>query len=102
VHFHGRDLATATAAFGMALGLAAVVAQLAGGLILQSNVLGLGWRSIFLVNLPVGILAALLVLILVRESRAAARTRLDLGGVALVTIGLVALVVPLVVGREQG
>jgi MFS family permease len=102
VHFRGRDLASATAAFGVALGVASVAAQLVGGVIVQSDVLGLGWRPIFLVNLPIGIAAVGLVLLLVPESRPGTATRLDLGGLALVTIGLIALVVPLIVGRELG
>src|SRR5262249_51054011 len=75
-HFNGRDLTIAMAVFGVALGLASVVAQLAGGLILQADVLGLGWRGIFLVNLPAGAAAMLLVPLLVRESRASAHSRL--------------------------
>jgi MFS family permease len=102
VHFHGRDLTAAMAAFGVALGLASVAAQLAGGLIIQADVLGLRWRSIFLVNLPIGIAAGGLALLLVPESRASGAGRLDLRGLALVTIGLVALVFPLIVGRELG
>jgi MFS family permease len=102
VHFHGRDLLSATAAFGVALGVASVAAQLLGGLILQADILGLHWRAIFLVNVPIGIAAAGLTLVLVPESRSGRAQRLDLVGVALVTTGLVALVFPLIVGRELG
>jgi MFS family permease len=102
VHFSGRELMAATAAFGVTLGVAAVAAQLAGGLILQADVLGLGWRAIFLVNVPIGLAAATLALTLVPESRSGRAARLDLAGVALVTVGLVALVLPLIVGREFG
>lgn len=102
VHFSGPRLASAMAAFGVALGMAAVSAQLAGGLLVQADVLGLGWRTIFLVNLPIGVAASALALLLVPESRAGGAARIDLGGVALVTVGLFALVSPLIVGRELG
>src|SRR2546429_7525858 len=44
----------ALAWFGVTMGLAFVSGQILGGLLLQANVLGLGWRAIFLVNVPVG------------------------------------------------
>ncbi len=100
VHFRGRDLAPAMAAFGVALGLASVAAQLVGGLVLETNFLGFGWRSIFLVGLPIGVAATGLAVLLVPESRAGSATRLDLTGVGLATTGMVALVFPLIVGRE--
>ncbi len=102
VHFRGRDLTSAMAAFGIALGIASVAAQLAGGVLIQADVLGLGWRSIFLVNLPISVGAAALVRLLVPESSTSPASRLDLGGLALVATGLLALVFPLIVGRELG
>src|SRR2546429_4052084 len=102
VHFRGRDLATAMGAFGVALGLASVSAQLVGGLLLQADVLGLGWRSIFLLNLPIGAAAAALALRWVPESPPGRGRGLDLVGVALLGAALAALVFPLVVGRELG
>ena len=102
VHFTGRDLGAAMAAFGMALGGAAVAAQLIGGYVVGTNFLGVGWRAIFLVGLPIGVLAIGLAVLLVPESRAGGTPRLDLAGVALVTGGLLALVFPLIVGRQLG
>jgi len=102
VHFTGRDLAAAMAAFGMALGGAAVAAQLVGGYVVETNILGFGWRAVFLVGLPIGVLASGLAVLLVPESRAGGAPRLDLTGVALVTAGLLALVFPLIVGRQLG
>jgi MFS family permease len=102
VHFTGRDLGVAMAAFGMTLGGAAVAAQLVGGFVVQTNILGFGWRAIFVVALPIGVLATGLALLLVPESRAGGAPRLDLAGVALVTAGLLALVFPLIVGRQLG
>jgi MFS family permease len=102
VHFTGRDLGAAMAAFGMVLGGAAVAAQLIGGYVVGTDFLGFGWRAVFLVGLPVGVLATGLALFLVPESRAGGAPSLDLAGVALVTAGLLALVFPLIVGRQLG
>jgi len=101
VHFTGRDLGAAMAAFGMALGGAAVAAQLVGGYVVETDFYGFGWRAIFLVGVPIGVLAVGLAP-LVPESRAGGAARLDLAGVVLVTGGLLALVFPLIVGRQMG
>jgi EmrB/QacA subfamily drug resistance transporter len=101
VMYSGRERARAITAYGVTLGLAAVLGQLFGGLLIQANVAGLGWRSCFLVNLPVGLAALAAAPRLLAESRGDAADRLDLTGTALVTIGLVAVVLPLVDGRQE-
>ncbi len=85
----------------MTLGLAAVLGQLFGGLLIQADPLGLGWRSCFLVNLPVGAAALAAAPRLVAESRGSAGDRIDLAGSVLMTAGLVAVMLPLVDGRQQ-
>ncbi|MFG3577659.1 MFS transporter [Micromonospora chersina] len=90
----------AIARYGLTMGLGAVFGQLIGGLLIRADLFGLDWRLCFLINLPIG-MAALALLRRVPESRHPA-TRLDLAGVVLVSAALVALVLPLVEGREQG
>ncbi|MGC1211301.1 MAG: MFS transporter [Micromonospora sp.] len=94
------EQARAFAQYGLTMGLGAVFGQLIGGLLIRADLFGLDWRLCFLINLPVGV-AALALLRRVPESRHPA-TRLDLAGVVLVSAALVALVLPLVEGREQG
>jgi EmrB/QacA subfamily drug resistance transporter len=101
VVYQGKDRVRAFTAYGLTLGLAAMCGQLVGGLLIQANVAGAGWRAVFLVNLPVGVLALALTPRLVPESRAPGG-RLDLTGMVLITLGLVAIVLPLVEGRQQG
>ena len=101
VTYEGRRRVTAVTAYGVTLGLAAVLGQLFGGLLIQANPLGLDWRSCFLVNLPVGVAALVAAPRLVAESRGNADDRIDLVGTALVTAGLVAIILPLVDGRQQ-
>jgi EmrB/QacA subfamily drug resistance transporter len=102
VLYDGVDRAKALSAYGMTMGLAAVSGQLIGGVLVQANPAGLGWRSCFLINVPVGLLALTLAPRLVPESSAPRAGRLDPLGTALVTVGLTAIVLPLVEGRQHG
>ncbi|MEU1053413.1 MFS transporter [Streptomyces sp. NPDC005876] len=88
--------------FGAIVGLGAVSGPLLGALLTEGDLFGLGWRPIFLINLPVGIAGLLLGSRFITESRAPRALRLDLVGVALVTAGLLMLVYPLTRGRELG
>jgi EmrB/QacA subfamily drug resistance transporter len=97
----GKQRASAFAAYGFAMGIAGVLGQLVGGSLIQADVVGLGWRVIFLINVPVGVLALAVARRLVPESHGA-RARLDLGGTVLVTAAVTAVVLPLVEGREHG
>ncbi|MFD7667549.1 MFS transporter [Streptomyces sp. NPDC059788] len=98
VHARGRAMAW----YGVAGGSASVAGQVLGGLMLDADILGLGWRVLFLINVPIGAVAALLALRFLPSVRPARRSRLDLpgaGGMAL-TLGLV--LVPLAMGRTAG
>jgi EmrB/QacA subfamily drug resistance transporter len=98
--YAGRQRVTAVTAYGVSLGLAAVLGQLFGGVLIQANVFGLDWRSCFLVNLPVGVIALAAARRVLTESRAPAGDSIDLVGTVLVTVGLVAVILPLVDGRQ--
>ena len=102
VTYAGRARVRAITAYGVVMGLAAAGGQLIGGLLIGANVAGLGWRAIFWVNVPVGLAAVVAARRLVPESRGAGRGRLDLVGVALLTVALVAIVAPLSIGRQEG
>jgi EmrB/QacA subfamily drug resistance transporter len=97
--YTGGRRARAFSAYGLAVGLGAVFGQLIGGLLIRADLAGLGWRSIFLINVPIGIVALAASRRLVPESRPATGARLDLVGAALVTLGLLAIVYPLVAGE---
>jgi EmrB/QacA subfamily drug resistance transporter len=100
--FAGEDRVRAFGRYGLVMGLAAVGGQLIGGVLVEGDVLGLGWRAVFLINVPVGLVALALTPRLVPESRAPGAARPDLLGTALVTAAATALVLPLVSGREDG
>ncbi|WP_329367365.1 MFS transporter [Streptomyces sp. NBC_01483] len=88
--------------FGAIVGLGAVSGPLLGALLTEWNLFGLEWRPIFLINLPVGIAALILGRRFISESKAPKALKLDLVGVALVTLGLLMLLYPLTRGRELG
>ncbi|WP_197094188.1 MFS transporter, partial [Nonomuraea sp. SBT364] len=102
--FEGTDRARAFGWYGTAVGLAGVSGQAIGGLLVAADPFGLGWRACFLINVPAGLAALALVPRLVPAlGRPRPRGgRLDLAGAGLVAGGLVAVVLPLVQGREQG
>ena len=101
VLYLGAERVQALSAYGMVMGVAAAGGQLIGGILVQANAFGLGWRSVFLINLPIGVAALALARRHVPESREPQPPALDLGGTALVTLGLAALVLPLVEGRQH-
>jgi EmrB/QacA subfamily drug resistance transporter len=102
VIFPPAERIKALAGFGVTAGLGAVSGPLLGGLLIQHNLFGLSWRPIFLINVPVGIIAVAASAVLVRESRAPRPPKLDPVGVGLVTAALLLLLYPLVEGRQLG
>ncbi|HEX6554803.1 MAG TPA: MFS transporter [Ktedonobacteraceae bacterium] len=102
VTFSGRERAVALGIYGSALPVAAVMGQVGGGLLLQANILDLTWRPVFLINVPIGILTLVAAALFLERQRTAASVRLDGEGIALITVALLLLVVPLVSGRDAG
>jgi MFS family permease len=102
VVYSGPARVRAISVYGMVMGLAAVSGQLIGGVLIRTDPGGLGWRAIFWINVPLGVAALLASPRLVPESRASQGSRFDLAGVALITACLVAVVLPLVDGRQAG
>jgi EmrB/QacA subfamily drug resistance transporter len=85
--------------FGVAIGTGGVAGQILGGLLLDLNLFGWGWRPIFLVNLPVGIVAVTLAARLLPGHRGTQQPRLDPIGAAGLSAALGLALVPLVLGR---
>lgn len=100
VNFNGNDGRRAFGLLGMTLGLAAIAGQVLGGWLVHADLFGLGWRSIFLINVPIGVLA-MAAARHIPESRAPQRPALDWAGVVLVSAGLALLLVPLIEGPGQ-
>ena len=102
VTFPEGERARAIGYFGTTLGLASIAAQLVGGALVQADIAGLGWRPIFLVNVPVGAVALVFAARMLHESKAQGRPTLDFGGIVLATLMLGFLIYPLVEGAGMG
>ena len=99
VLYDGPRRARALNAYVLTVGLATVLGQLAGGLLILADIAGLGWRVTQLVNVPIGIVALVAVGRLVPDPRTERTSRLDPVGAVLVTGGAVSFVLPLIAGR---
>lgn len=88
--------------YGATFGLANILGQILGGVLVSSRPFGLTWQAIFLINVPVGVVAFIGSMLFLRDSKASQAQGLDAGGVVLLSATLGLLVYPLVEGRETG
>jgi EmrB/QacA subfamily drug resistance transporter len=102
VTFPAAERPRVFAMFGVTVGLGVVAGQVLGGVLLQADLFGLGWRPIFLVNVPIALTAVVLAYRLLGESRPPVADRLDPLGAVLLSTGIAAVTIPLVLGRTQG
>ncbi|REH23330.1 MULTISPECIES: MFS transporter [unclassified Streptomyces] len=100
--FPPKETAAAFGAFGPAIGLGAVLGPIVAGFLVDADLFGTGWRSVFLINLPIGVAVIVGAVLLLPEGKAPVRPKFDVVGMALVTSGLTLLIFPLVQGRERG
>jgi EmrB/QacA subfamily drug resistance transporter len=96
--FHGRDRGTAFGIWGAVISASAAVGPLLGGALTD----GLGWSSIFYINVPVGIVAAALAATKLRESRDPIGRRIDWVGTVTFTASLFLLMLALIRGNASG
>src|SRR5215467_537810 len=101
-HLRGEQKARALALYGATSGIAAIVGQLAGGLLVSANIAGTSWRPIFLINVPLGALAFLASRAVLPQSRSAHPAGLDIPGAVLLAATLSALLIPLTKGHSLG
>ena len=101
-NFTGPSRAQALSVWAATLALGGLVGQVLGGVLVSADILGTGWRPVFLVNVPIGLV------LLVASYRflpidGPARSRpLDVGGLVALAAAVLLLVIPLVLGHEQG
>src|SRR5579863_6207049 len=100
--FPVQERSRALAWFGVTMGAGFVSGQILGGGLIEANIFGLGWRSIFLVNVPVGALALVAAARVVPHAWAQHRPRLDPLGAVGVSASIALALVPLTLGRDQG
>lgn len=98
--FSTAELPKAFGLFGPVIGLSAVLGPIVGGVLVDADLFGTGWRLIFLVNLPLGIAAVAGAVALLPEPRTPGVSRLDGVGAVLVAAAVGLLIYPLIQGRE--
>jgi EmrB/QacA subfamily drug resistance transporter len=101
VTFSGAERSKALGIFGATLGLANIAGQIAGGLLLSADLFGWSWRPIFLVNVPLGVIAVVCSLLVLPGGRGTERARLDSGGMVLSILTILLLVIPLLEGQDE-
>ena len=100
--FEGAERARAIGLYALALSSGAVAGQIAGGGLISLDVLGVGWRAIFLVNAPIGAAVIVAALRYLPADDARAAREVDVRGVATLSAAIVLVVLPLVLGRGEG
>jgi EmrB/QacA subfamily drug resistance transporter len=100
--FAPDEVGSAFAFFGPVVGLSSMLGPIIGGALIDADAFGSGWRLIFFVNLPLGLLAAFGAVRLMPESTAPRRPRLDLVGTLLAALAMGTLIYPLIQGQSAG
>ncbi|WP_214409502.1 MFS transporter [Sphaerisporangium fuscum] len=102
LHFSGAARARAQGLLVLTMSGGAVAGQVFGGVLVSANLLGLTWRPIFLINVPVGVALLVIGLRCLPADQPSRGRRLDLGGVVALSAAVLLAIVPLVAGREAG
>ena len=102
VTFPPHERGQAFSLFGLSAGLAAVCGPILGGVLVSANLFGMDWQPIFLVNIPIGIIAVIAGWFLIPRLPGHAALRNDYVGIALFGLGILAVVFPIIEGRAYG
>lgn len=101
--FPGRLRGKAFAVMGATIGFSTALGPIVGGLLIEWFGTADGWRSIFVVNLPFGVIAVVAAVVLLPRFALGTQARgVDATGLALLAASLVAILVPLIQGEDAG
>jgi MFS family permease len=100
-NFTGTARARALSLYSAVLAGGVVVGQVVGGALVSADLLGTGWRPVFLVNVPIGLILFAAGFGTLPTDRGEAGRRLDLPGLVTLSVATLAFVVPLVLGHEE-
>lgn len=102
--FPADQAGAAMGIFGPVMGIAATVGPIVGGALVQANLFGSEWRSVFWVNVPLGLVALVCAVRVVPKDTEHGENapKLDVLGMVLSGLGMLLLVYPLIQGREKG
>ena len=100
--FPADEMGKAMGLFGPAMGLPMLAAPVLAGVLVDANLWGTGWRLVFLINVPIGIVSFLIGLRTLPRGASHPGVKLDWGGVGIIGLALVAIIYPLIQGRTAG
>ncbi len=100
VMYRSAERAAVMGIFGALAGISASLGPVIGGLLIEWNIAGLDWRPIFLINVPVGVVAIVAGIRYLPRGKSPHPLHLDVFGTVLIVVALGLLVFPLIQGRE--
>lgn len=100
--FDEDEMTKVFGAFGPMMGLSILAAPILAGALVEANLWGIGWRLVFLINVPIGIVAFAGAVRVLPKTVAHPGIRLDTGGMVLIGVALTAIIYPLIQGRADG
>jgi EmrB/QacA subfamily drug resistance transporter len=100
--FDEKEMTKVFGAFGPVMGLSILAAPILAGGLVEANLWGIGWRLVFLINVPIGIAAFAGAVRVLPRTVAHPGIRLDTVGMALIGLALTAIIYPLIQGRTDG
>jgi MFS family permease len=98
VGLSGHEHSRAIGYYGAIGGLAFIIGQVLGGFLVSANIAGLGWRSVFLINLPICVALLIATPRWIPETRRAVKVDIDWPGTALLALLIICLLLPLALG----
>jgi EmrB/QacA subfamily drug resistance transporter len=100
--FPENEMGRVFGTFGPVMGLSAIAAPILAGVLIDADMLGTGWRMVFLINVPIGACAFAAALRWLPAGASKPDTRLDLGGMILIGLASMAVIYPLIEGQAEG
>lgn len=101
LRFDGPARSRALALYALVLAVGVAGAQVLGGLLVTINLFGLGWRAVFLIDIPFGILLLIAAGLTLPPDPVDVRRPFDVPGALVFSIALLAIVVPLALGNTE-
>lgn len=98
VGLSGHEHSRAIGYYGAIGGLAFIIGQVLGGFLVSANIAGLGWRSVFLINLPICVALLIATPRWIPETKRAFKVDIDWGGTTLLAALIICMLLPLALG----
>jgi EmrB/QacA subfamily drug resistance transporter len=100
--FEDDEMSKVFGTFGPMMGLSALAAPILAGALVEANLWGIGWRLVFLINVPIGLVAFAGAARVLPRTVAHPGIKPDLGGMVLIGAALCAIIYPLIQGQTAG